>query len=75
MAADPRTLFGSSGIPILLGTEVVSHPACVECGSRETWTLPNTDPFSLRPMINRVCDNCGRVTAAYSDHPSLSDHP
>lgn len=56
-----------SGIPLLLTLAVARRPRCVECGSLNTWTLPTAAPFTYRPMLNRLCDDCGRVTGAYTD--------
>ncbi|MFI1014356.1 hypothetical protein [Streptomyces sp. NPDC020965] len=61
------SLFNTSGIPTHLTMTQVNQPNCVECGSLATWVLDSTAPFSDRPMRSRHCDDCGRVTAAYSE--------
>lgn len=60
-------LGNTSGIPLLLDLAAVRRPRCIDCGSLNTWTLPTVAPFTYRPMLNRLCDDCGRVTGAYTD--------
>lgn len=66
--ATAASLLGNtSGIPLQLPVRVVHRPRCVECQSLSTWTMPSVAPFTSRPMLSRFCDDCGRVSSAYTD--------
>jgi hypothetical protein len=54
-----------TGLPVVLTPAAVSQRWCVECGSQATWLMRTHDWFRDRSLINRLCDACGRVTAAY----------